>query len=235
MRRASLTRGAFAAAALTMVVAAPVEAAILTITSKGQIVNGYDQAGIFIPAGGDLTGLAIKIVFSFDTTIWRSASTAPDAASGGAAWGTVLPSLGAVVTINGVSQSIGSVYVAGGSASFDNANPHFQSFSEVYDSNGGNYSLWVVNDMTINGGTLPSSDKPISFDVSITDVSFTTTPGVTLTGGSSSGTDTGSFPGSTPGMASGVPEPSTWALMLTGLAAVGLAARRRRKAEAATA
>ncbi|MDO5646761.1 VPLPA-CTERM sorting domain-containing protein [Paracoccus sp. (in: a-proteobacteria)] len=48
--------------------AMPASAAVVTVTSSGTITSGYDNVGVFAPAGSDLTGTAIRTEWTYDLT-----------------------------------------------------------------------------------------------------------------------------------------------------------------------
>lgn len=52
---------------LTVTLAAPAQAAIVTTTSSGTITSGRDYSGLFGAVGADLTGLGYQMTISFDT------------------------------------------------------------------------------------------------------------------------------------------------------------------------
>jgi hypothetical protein len=201
--------GAFLAAS-ALAGAAPASADIVSFTYSGHVTDGTDVSGIFGPAGADLTGDALRAVFVFDTSLGVR-GTVPgttDSVIGGTQvpGSPATPLISATLILNGISVSIGGELLG----------------SAITDAGMFNASEAVEDDLDFVSAFVDTPDAPASLDTPFTP------HGV---GGGSFNLErldplTGQMQ-----MASGdfsIPEPASWALMLTGFGGVGATLRRRR-------
>lgn len=195
------------------------EAKIVTVTFSGVVSDDFDDAdGIFGPQGGDLTGMTFVSTYQFDTSAglhWVTPGQSVDI-HGGSSMGypTVLAS--ASITINSHTQS-SSGY----------------AFNEIYMNYGGSPQLYVESDdegmefYNYLEPTGPSNGWATSnfadFDG---DVIGQEGEGYYGIGNSWVYLVNQHLTISSEGA---VPEPATWAMILSGFGLVGGALRSRRK------
>jgi PEP-CTERM motif len=220
-------KGLAAALALFGITSAA-SADIVYVTYSGTVLSGYDQIGIFGAPGSSLAGDAYTTFYIFNTSVGEIHSDPFFNSDLGGVVGIYAqpsPSLGAVLTINGISMGIG-----GGSVGYLYG-IDYGDFSRSYDL-AGDPSRSVYNQMSD-----PTRSIPVSINMPF---SYTVTP---ANGGYGQGqamlgidpvsgaaylidlvptTVSVSVPGA-------VPEPSTWAMMLIGLAGLGFVACHRQK------
>lgn len=222
----TLLVAAVAAAALAGAPAA--SAAILVATFTGTVNDSVaNDFGLF--GGGDLTGDAFVARYTFDTAKGDySTSGGYEHQEGGSLSGGFTPPVTATLTINGATQSFDGTY-ASGVRDFP-GDAYLQYFSGYRYSDATIFSRHIVN-LLANYGT-PSIFSTISLtDVPISGIAFFES-GNRITGDYLSTYLDLTGPG-TLIVTGGVPEPATWALMISGFGIAGAALRRRRAAVAA--
>ena len=160
--------------------AAPAVASTIQLTFTGIVTGGYDRNEFFGRPPGHLGlefGDPISIVYTFNTslgTAWFSdPSLSINTISGGSDYSTTSPSLGAVVTINGHSETIGGAkfgYLSGQIR--PTGYGEFTAYTENFDPYGGiaRVGVWL----TTYAGPLPSSLT----DLSLTPFSYSHPDGV---------------------------------------------------------
>src|SRR5690348_4161605 len=87
---------------ISLGLAAPASAAIITTTYKGTVSTGVDTPGVFGTAGANLAGDEYKLVYTIDTGVGHYSTfngTISDPALSG---DQVFGGMSAVITINGV-------------------------------------------------------------------------------------------------------------------------------------
>jgi len=109
--------GLLGVAALLCVSTTSASADIVTVTATGTVAPicgvtcTIDFLGLFGSANADLSGDAVKVVYTFDTSLGIvSSSSTNSSALGGSAYSVPSPSLSAMVTINGQSVSFVGSY-----------------------------------------------------------------------------------------------------------------------------
>lgn len=189
------------------------QAAIMEVTYTGAIYNAVsvDGAGLFGAAGASLDGKAISVTFTYDTSLAPVQVGPQNNYISNAATAVE-------ITINGVTQSIGSL----SSSLALNYHSGNQSHVQHEAYHGTEYAQYITIGQTDNvNGSLPLSlTTPYDFTGPL-------------------GTGFFRFEGGTVALftpthvtsveiAAAVPEPSTWAMMILGFAGVGFMAYRRR-------
>ena len=191
--------------------AAPAIADIRTYAFYGVITDGEDISGYFTAPMADLTGDRIAEVFTFDTSIGDLGAImgATDVLAGGsnATPPTPSPSMGATITINGKTATIG------GAAAGLLATNAGVSFTAAADQDNVDFADAFV--FTPDAPTLLSTPfVPHGFGAG----------GFNLDGLDENGV----FENANANFA--IPEPATWAMMIMGLGGMGAMLRRRRRA-----
>ena len=200
----------------------PASATIVAITVTGTVSFGLDNVGLFGAVGQNLRDAAYRMDFAYDISNAVDLGSSRQA-NGGTAFNRPSPIVRANVTINGVTASAIDPY----SATYDRfIGPNF---SEVDFGAGGPNG--------INGGGLSwrRADQliPLALDAPITRVFDSSDTVFSAFQRANAQLTVFSYiqlrPVSitiAPEVAA-VPEPGSWALMITGFGLVGIAARRR--------
>lgn len=214
------------ACACALAGASPAAASIITVTYTGSFVYGTDRTGVFGAAGADLTGDTFTALYQFDTNEGLlTLSPTRGALVGGSYWGYSTPLVDATLTVNGASIALGGSY-----------------YGHVMASD-----LGGVKILETGAGEIKSGDYSF-LAFSLTDFSDTLPMDITKSfnwafGGSgslqyiTSQGNVGAFgelnaSSLSLSVSSGVPEGSTWAMMILGFCGLGVMAYRR-KAEPA--
>ena len=224
-----------AAFAVAMGTCASASATIIDVIYKGSVIEGSgpDDLGLFGPVGGSLVGDAFVATFEMDTSKGIPLFTATENyIHGGTLYGVDSPMTRATVEINGNTADVGvglSDFVQSFLGFPGVANQ--QSHGATSDSNS---ILMAVSDANLASvGNIPFTiDVPFTFTFDASDAGF----GQVFFKEGAIGTSLSlgptqliyQFP--SPG---GVPEPSTWAMMLLGFAGLGYAAYRTTKTSCA--
>ena len=209
---------------------------IVYINYAGTIVDGYDQTGIFGAPGASLAGDAYTTSYVFDTSIGtRSTNQFVDSDLGGIGYAQPSPSLGAVLTINGISVGISGV--GAGDFHVVDFGDHSGTSTPLLSDTGYGFIRRVDNAMFDASHTIPISlDAPFNYS----DPSGNAGHGEFIinvlnpNGGNLIYTwaslDPTSVTVTNPSFITySVPEPSTWAMMLIGFAGLGFVIQRSRR------
>jgi PEP-CTERM motif len=217
--------------------ASPAGATIVDITYVGLVSSGYDQTGVFGPAGTDLTDETYEAHYVFDTTRGTTFSSAAlNYGVGGSQFGVASPVISASVTIGGISASIGGTYI--GSIEGTSTNSGYQTH-DAEDISTDQYGNIVADSFVTN--FIAEEGPNFKFDgirltSSITEPFTFTVPDL---GAVASGTfqildhDSDEYAFGNASICQltvavvPVPEASTWAMMLAGFAGLGFVAWRR--------
>lgn len=220
-------RTALAGAVLAAGISSAASAAIVTTTYEGTVIEGWDYAGLIGDAGTDFTGLSFTAVFVIDTSINLVTDTSNpskplqkvDADLFG---GT--PFVNAYILLNGETliipspASFGALVVGGGEVAHDTDNfdtPaafNFRLRSPLVPANFDvEYDLLATDDFIselflYSDATGDITDFYVALDINR---AFNTVTG-------------------------GIPEPTTWALMILGFGGAGAMLRRSKAALAAS-
>lgn len=190
-------------------------AAEYRVTYSGTITDGSDADNTFGLFGQSLEGLGLRADLTYTTSVpgTRTSSPTSDEVAGGDAFGTAAVISSAVFTV--------------GSASFT-FSPSY--YGDLYTSS----DFISAYGFDVFGNSLQTYIFPDSKGEISLQTPFSST-GIGDKGGASTqfsyfiaGNDTLDFNASSI-MIAAIPEPATWAMMLVGFAAIGLAMRRRDK------
>jgi PEP-CTERM motif-containing protein len=193
-------------------------------------IASIDNDGIFGAPGADLTGFQFTADFLYDTalgTFFQSPTESFLDGGLGTPVGGVSPVLEADLTINGVTLTINPALGGGASAANGQSGVGNADSYEASDGSGDSISLGFFNPFGSSSGDIPGTiDVPLEFTVygsgyddSGFGVAFLGTDELILEAHTLSVTLVSAT-------APSVPEPSTWAMMLLGLAGLGFATRR---------
>ena len=193
-----------------LALAAPASADMVTFAYYGRITDGFDTTGVFGAANTDLTGDAIRAVFVFDTSLGERGTIAgtTDSVVGGTQvpGSPATPLVSATITINGHNLSIGGDLLGSAltNAGVFNASEAVGSLTDFVDA------------------FVDTPDAPASLDTPFSPHG---------SGGGSFNIDSLSALGvqQTATADFAIPEPATWAILLTGFAGIGAAMRERRR------
>jgi len=233
------------AAFAVIAVTTQASATIIYVTYKGVVTSDIDQTGVFgfVDSSSDrYAGKSYTADYVFDSTKgFASDPTNPNlkTISGGSYYSSTSPAVSASVTVNGVTVLVDPSYVSGIWAYpseqihiahnyYDNGIIHFDNYLQNLVLGGQPYlPLSLVGPFTFTiGSSGPNDYGGGEFYL------YESNNGVTL-----EHTDIKAqmwtLTVSSAEISPGVPEPSTWILMLTGLAGVGFLAYRRTKRRSA--
>lgn len=217
----------------------PASATIVDVVFTGHVGFGLDMTGIFGSSNTQLFGKSYSARYRFDTSLGNVVTTSTvTSATGGprSIYGGTSPALSASLTINGVTVEIGGSAL-GMIYAFSAPFQSNQSYEAAQYSDAADFRTdhSIVHRIGAAGGILSNSfdvaqyygptsgfvGQTSQFQIAIfnkrtmthTEFAFGSLVPETVS--------------ITP-VASAVPEPATWAMMLAGFAGLGLAARRRR-------
>lgn len=214
------------ACACALAGASPAAASVITVTYTGSFLYGTDRTGVFGAAGTDLTNDTFTAIYRFDTDEGHlTSSPTGGALAGGSYWGYATPLVEAMLTVNGVSIAFGGSYYGHVMASNPGGVAFLETGAGEIKSGHTSFLTFTTTDFS---GTLPI-DVTTSFDWAFGgtgSLQYITSQG-----------DVGAFgqlnaSSLSLSVTSGVPEGSTWAMMILGFCGLGLMAYRR-KAEPA--
>jgi hypothetical protein len=210
---------ALACAALGALLSTSALADTVTETYTGTVSNGLDAAGFFGSKNADLLGLTYTATYVFDTAVPTAAhiSTGGDFSTYGG--GVNTPAVSAALTINGHTFTTNGLFHAELDA-FNISSGAFQTYARVDPAFGSQFtnSLYTQD---------PAAPYPTSltspFTYTYYAVGSSSASGLFKIGG-----DSLSLSPTTVTLTNGVPEPSTWAMMILDFAGVGFMAYRRK-------
>jgi hypothetical protein len=204
---------------------APASAVVRTAVFTGEVTSGYDLTGLFGVISNDLTGVAFRATYTYESTRGGQVITASsEERSGGGNFPLLLiPILDSTVTINGITIHTNPVTVGRASTS-----DFFQIFDtqELVSTPTGifnrvtNHSALAVAGPTRLAGTYAQQAAIVggNFSSYAAPAGGPATESVSLQMG---GLGTYEVFGA-------VPEPANWAMLITGFGLTGAILRRRR-------
>jgi hypothetical protein len=210
---------ALTSAVLAALFSTSASAALVTETFTGT-VTGFDAAGFFGAPVGLNTTFTAQYFYDTANGVLQVPVTGQFQQVGGAEFSTSSPSIGANLTINGITYSTNGNWIAALTTfNSSHAKIAFGAISEV-DPTSGHYLFNQIINNTGVGVPFPTSiTSPFTYTAQTGD----NTGGVFFIGG-----DNLTLQATTVTLANAVPEPSTWAMMLLGFAGVGFMAYRRK-------
>lgn len=210
----------------TLAGAAPASATLYVATYSGLIIGGVDGAGLFGPLGGQLGGDVVTARYVYDTALGIR-STNPyvsDTLYGGTSQNVSSPIVSAMLTVNGIR-------IAGPAGDNDSHTNYIREYmpfdystAYVLDNVQDNAGGYLYNE--VRSEVIPSSVPP-SIETPFTMTGHFQGGGYLIRGAAVTNFAFG-YDGTVTVAETSVPEPTTWAMMLLGLAAVGLARRTLR-------
>lgn len=219
-----------AAVALVLGLATSAEAEIVTATYKGVVNDGYDQTGVFGTAGANLAGDSFTVVYTINDAVLAYSVNDPGRQSliyGGSDVVHYNQSpVSAVVTINGVAVSIAGT--ENGLAVQYTIIPEPDQIYHYAATDERSFYVW--NSVTsATDKFLSTSDyhAPLSHTIQRSDGATGRFYEDINDGGSVQSAYATLIPTSVTIVDVAVPEPTTWAMLILGMAMIGLAARRR--------
>ena len=233
------------AAAIALGSSSSTSANVLKVTDIGRVVGGYDGLGLFGTAGADLVGDSYEAVFSFDLSgpsgSYSDGSRAY--AYGGQIFGGSSTFVSEIVTINGTGapsfEELGGEIVAENGTTFSAQSHYAASVTPVFTYPTFSLTSYISADYFF----APNNSIPLDYSQAETYTSadysmYASFDAFSLSLDLQTGQSTGNWTaanvmlssvtissvtvGDSPSPTS-VPEPSTWAMMLLGLAGLGFA------------
>jgi len=206
---------------------------LVDVTYAGKITSGEDDTGVFGAQGANLVGDRLVVSYVFDTSIGQIIELPwQNIAYGGLCCGEASPALDAIATINGHSVSIGpgieygEIYGYNGwqfSQQYDQDN-NYTDGNNVYTFN------FAASAVTSGPSSLPGQiQDSFSYNTSPQDSSYNDIQ--IYTWDANTGAVTSAWADGTVSVLTitPVPEPATWAMMLSGFVALGFAGYRKAK------
>jgi hypothetical protein len=199
-------------------------AAIMDVTYTGTVSSGTDTFGLFGKEGANLIGKTWVATYTFDTSLGFPAS---NGVRGGSELGNTSPVLSSMITINGIGRAVSGSSYGYEYGLHDVTSSKQYHFAENYSAG---HKEYLENYIASFNLSLPASiTTPFTHTVGSKDFEFNGT--YYLANGAASETIHADLATLTVSdhVVAGVPEPSTWAMMLLGFAGVGFAAYRKKK------
>ncbi|HPU16074.1 MAG TPA: PEPxxWA-CTERM sorting domain-containing protein [Polymorphobacter sp.] len=221
---------AAATAAAGLLAAMPAAAVVKIAKYTGTVLYGNDQTGVFAAPGSDLTGYSWVATYTYDRSLGGIQSTDGvnyDYSYGGPGYGVAgSPVLSSTITINGVTKSVSGTYAG---LVYTTTSPGVEHYAQDYSDDG------VTRRDNYNHNIGNPAGAPASLDQNFGPVAGTGTYGVvqwtTFDYAAGSFTEFAYVAlnaDTVYSVGNAVPEPASWALMITGFGMVGGALRRRR-------
>jgi hypothetical protein len=213
---------ALACAALGALLSTSAFADIVTETYTGTVI-GIDYAGYFGTAGSDLSNATFTATYVFDTNHIGSTPSSSAFITSIRGFNLNTPAISASLAIEGQTLTFTGAGLYYSELLVQNlASGHFQSYAQVHSISGADLSNYIYTNDPNAPNNLTLLTTPFSY---------------TLPGNENStlfqyGADNLTLLSNTVTLTAGVPEPSTWAMMILGFACVGAMAYRRRKSAA---
>lgn len=198
--------------------ALPASAAIIQITFSGTLDSGFDSGGFFFDTPHALDGQTVSVVYTVDTSRGIISDTSVNRNLKGGDFLGVSSPLSADLTINGKTEHFAGDFYSNNSVMFDGTGVG----QSVNDKSALSSRFISTSYIYVPGGLADDVNIPYAIDYNnpnatgILQFYFRNAAGDTLTSGMLQR------------IATPAPEPATWAMMLAGLAGLGVLARRKR-------
>ena len=215
---------ALACAALGALLSTSAFADIVTETYTGTVSNGLDATGLFGSKNADLSGLTYTATYVFDTAVPGAAHNSPGATFFTYGGGVNTPAVSAAMTINGHTFTTNGL----GHAELDASNMSsgsFQTYAQANAAFGSQFDNFLETQD-------PAAPYPTSLSSPFT-YTYLAVGTSSAYGTFKIGLDQLFLSPTTVTLTAAVPEPSTWAMMILGLAGVGFMTCRRKNQTAA--
>jgi hypothetical protein len=218
---------ALVCAALGTLVSTSAFADIVTETYTGTVM-GTDYAGYFGTAGSDLSNTIFTATYVFDTNHSGSIQDSNNNIKSTRGFNLNSPAISASLAINGqiLTFTANGIYYSQLLVQNLATSGHFQSFAQVHSLSGADLNNYIYTNDPSAPGNLSSLTTPFSYTLN-TQYSYDNSNLFQYS------SDNLTLLPTTVTLTDGVPEPSTWAMMILGFAGVGAMTYRRRKQTAA--
>jgi hypothetical protein len=217
--RTKLVAG-IAAVLCAAIVSNAAKATVVYVTYTGTVISGTDPNGVS-GQGASLNGDSYAVLYVFDTGTYADTNPTDNFVFGGTSFGSPSPLVGpAVLTVGGISidisgNSVGEIQgINNGPGAFS------EQLHRAYDTNGSAVENSIFN---YSGGLPATITTPFIYNVTLSDGGSSDFSAFGASGNLSVSTLVVSLDPPT----INVPEPSTWAMMLLGLAGLGCLRYRR--------
>jgi PEP-CTERM motif-containing protein len=224
-------------AASVIVGTTPASAAIVDVIYTGTVTSDSDLTGVFGTVGGsnDLVGQTYIAKFVFDTSMGTEVNTSSQHyVSGGVGLGAPSPAISATLTIGSTTISVPTSWDAE-IYTHDQTAFGFGEQNHVVIDYVNNAAVYSYRDLQAyvfgSSGTIPFSlDGPFSYTIAAGDSGYLSYSGSVYDYVTAQQIESLTINGdvSTLTVSSGVPEPSTWTMLMLGFAGVGWMAYRRK-------
>jgi hypothetical protein len=216
-----INSAALAWAALAALPSTSAFADIVTETYTGTVM-GTDYAGYFGTAGSDLSNATFTATYVFDTNHSGSTQDSNNFIKSTRGFNLNSPAISASLAINGQTLifATNGIYYSELLAQNLATSGHFQSFAQVHSNSGADLSNYIyTNDP--NAPDLTLLTTPFSYTLNTQYIYDNSNPFQYWS-------DNLTLLPTTVTLTDGVPEPSTWAMMILGFAGIGFMAYRRK-------
>jgi hypothetical protein len=213
-----INSAALACAVLGALLSTSAFADIVTETYTGTVSGGLDAAGLFGSKNADLLGLSYTATYVFDTAVPTAAhiSTGNDFSTYGG--GVNTPAVSAAMTINGHTFTTNGSFHAELDAS-NISSGSFRTYAQADPAFGSQFDNFLSTQD-------PAAPYPTSLTSPFT-YTYHAVGSSSAYGSFKIGGDSLSLSPTTVTLTDGVPEPSTWAMMILGFVGISFMAYRR--------
>lgn len=228
---------------LSFAVSSAAQSATLIATFQGKLYSGLDESNFFQTGNTDLAGAAYTAVYRFDTSLGKFTNdNGLLTINGGSSVGVASPGLGMTLTIGGKSMDLDGQYGAFLTSGLLNLGTPAPGFSvDYFETFDDGIHLRSINTFetisTLTGGIPISLGKSFDYDIKSSDQIYSNMEILEIDRdqGKRLNFVQASFSPThlsvSVSNAGAVPEPGSWALMITGFGICGYSLRKRRSPE----